>query len=239
MLRALARLFSALTGAVDDAEADRPWVQAITQPGVLDWKQGLTPDEVTGIAQAQAQLPVEIAPALYLSDARRAHDVALLRERHQITHVLNVAGRAAQGPASEYEAAGIEVLNIEADDEEGYPMLTLHLAKCRSFIAAARSANGRCLVHCVAGINRSGVIVAAEKMLSERLPVLETVRHCRRQRGNIFLCNESFAASLVALARTEGLLGPEPECRLPQPAAGEHASERPRPFKQRDIKGLF
>jgi len=240
MLQWLARLFSLLTGAAARAEADRPWVQAITQPEVLDWKQGLTLDKVNAIAVAQTQHPIEIAPALYLSDARRAHDVALLRGS-QITHVLNVAGRAAQGPAAEYEAAGINVLNIEADDEEGYPMLARHLADCRSFIAAARSANGRCLVHCVAGINRSGVVVAAEKMLSERLPVLEVVRHCRRQRGNIFLCNESFAESLVALARKEGLLGPEPEpeSSLPQPATGDHASERPRPFKPRDIKALF
>ena len=42
MLQWLARLFSLLTGAAARAEADRPWVQAITQPEVLDWKQGLT-----------------------------------------------------------------------------------------------------------------------------------------------------------------------------------------------------
>jgi predicted protein tyrosine phosphatase len=201
-------------------------------------------EEVTAIAHAQQQLPCEISPSLYLSDARRAHDITLLQALH-ITHVLNVAGRAAQGPHKAYIAAGIAVLNIDADDEEGYPMLSRHLAECRAFIEEARQANGRCVVHCVAGINRSGVVVAAEKMLYEKLSVLDVVAHCRKQRGNTFLWNESFAASLVALARTEGLLGPElgmPGCRLPTPTADTSSPSQPRtsrPFRQKDIKGLF
>ena len=47
------------------------------------------------------------------------------------------------------------------------------------------------VVHCHAGINRSGVIAAALMMLRTNSSVLETVAHCRRQRGNAFLWNRT------------------------------------------------
>ena len=131
---------------------------------------------------------------------------------------MNVAGKDVLGPTEAYAKSGIRVKNIEAKDEEGYNMLEKHLDKSRSFIADARASGGKCCVHCVAGINRSGVIVAAEKMLADRMNVLEVVAHIRRQRGNMCLLNESFQAELVSLARIEGLLGPrggEPGSRLP------------------------
>ena len=56
----------------------------------------------------------------------------------------------------------------------------------------------------------AGVLVAAERMLSTEESVLETVAGCRRRRGNMFLCNESFQAQLVALARARGRLGAAP-----------------------------
>merc|ERR1712014_140519 len=109
------------------------------------------------------------------------------------------------------------------DDEEGYPMLDRHLGSARAFIAAAKSTGGKCLVHCVAGISRSGVLVAAETLLSERMTVLDTVAHCRRCRGNAFLWNNSFQEQLVSLARKEGLLGASPG------QAGSIVSEVPPP----------
>mmetsp|Transcript_46315 Transcript_46315/g.92870 ORF Transcript_46315/g.92870 Transcript_46315/m.92870 type:complete len:121 (+) Transcript_46315:480-842(+) len=89
-------------------------------------------------------------------------------------------------------------------------MLAKHLSEAREFIAAARDSGGKCVVHCVAGINRSGVTVAAEHMLTTRQNVLEVVAHCRKQRGNVFLSNKSFQEELVALARAHDLLGPKP-----------------------------
>ena len=156
-------------------------------------------------------MPVEIMPSLFLSDARRAHDVSRLKSLG-ITHVVNVAGKSAEGPAEEYCAAGINVLNVDADDEEGYPMLEKHLSEVHAFVNETRTGtySGRVVVHCVAGINRSGVILAAILMLDKKLSVLEAVAHCRLARGNCFLWNGSFQTQLVALARSEGLLGPAP-----------------------------
>ena len=102
-----------------------------------------------------------------------------------------------------------DVEDNDGEDEEKYPMLDRHLQAARAFIGPARR-TGRVLVHCAAGLNRSGVLVAAERMLSTRETVLETVAHCRRARGNMVLCNESFQEQLVALARAHGRLGPAP-----------------------------
>ena len=41
----------------------------------------------------------------------------------------------------------------------------------------------RCLVHCAAGINRSGFIAGAELLLHTRLPLLEVVARLRAARG--------------------------------------------------------
>lgn len=64
-------------------------------------------------------------------------------------------------------------------------------------------------MHCVAGINWNSMVVTEEKMLFEKLSVLHVVAHCSKQRSNMFLLNKSLTVSLVALARTEGLFGPE------------------------------
>jgi atypical dual specificity phosphatase len=232
-----------------------PWVWAILDAEQLDWKSSLSPEEVTAIAKEQSQLPVQITDTVFLSDARRAHDIERLKEL-KITHVLNVAGMGSRGPVEEYARRGISMLEINACDEEGYPMLADHMEEARAFIEKARSSEGRCVVHCAAGINRSGVIVAAEKMLSERVNVLDVVAHCRRARGNVFLFNETFVRELVALARSSDLLGPKPGeagCRVPGNAppadavatessfAGGNAAWRndTRTFKSKEIRGLF
>jgi len=112
---------------------------------------------------------------------------------------------------ADYQSAGIEYSQIDADDEEGYAMLAKHLEQALAFVALARDdAKGKCVVHCHAGINRSGVLVAAIHMLHTKSNVLDVVAHCRMQRGNAFLWNHTFQSELVALARERGLLGPKP-----------------------------
>jgi len=190
-------------------ERDWPWVWAIQDAEVLDWRCRVPEEEHRTLAAMQANLPVPILPHLYLGDAKSARNMERIRECG-ITHILNTAGPPARGNSEEYDADGIETLEFDAEDEEGYPMLEKHLDSARAFIASAKHSGGKCLVHCAAGISRSGVLVAAEAMLSERMTVLETVAHCRKQRGNACLWNHSFQWQLVALARREGLLGPEP-----------------------------
>ena len=65
-----------------------------------------------------------------------------------------------------------------AMDVVGYEM-GQHWAAAARFIRAAREAGGRCLVHCAAGMNRSGFVAATELLLHSRLPVLEAVTRLR------------------------------------------------------------
>lgn len=171
---------------------------------MLDWRKNVAKDNHVLVATQQAALPVEILPHLYLGDAKSAKSRDRLQELG-ITHILNAAG-----PAARTDLEGFEQLEFNAEDEENYPMLQKHLEDARAFIASAKDAGGKCLVHCVAGISRSGVLVAAEYMLATRTSVLETVAHSRMQRSNSFLWNEGFQEELVCLARREGLLGPKP-----------------------------
>ncbi|KAJ8605235.1 hypothetical protein CTAYLR_000497 [Chrysophaeum taylorii] len=193
-----------------EAEEDYPWIWAVRDVEQLDFKIGLNPAEALTVAKRQSQMPVEILPHVFLANARTAHNVDLLRKL-RVTHVLNAAGAAGRAPdPSVYRRNRITVLELDGRDEEGFPMLARYLQRSRSFIADARRSRGRVVVHCVAGLNRSGLLVAAEYMLTTRATVLDTVAHCRHQRGNLCLCNKSFQAQLVALAREEYLLGPPP-----------------------------
>lgn len=144
---------------------------------------------------------------LLLGDKRCAGDAEKLSALG-VTHILNVGGRSAR--AATASALGGNYLQINAEDEEGYPIIRRHQAEASAFIRRARDEGGRCLIHCQAGINRSGCLAVAELMLDQRLPVLEAVGRAQKAR-RVILSNHSFQAQLVALARRERLLGPAPE----------------------------
>uniref|UniRef100_A0A7S4HQY9 protein-tyrosine-phosphatase n=1 Tax=Odontella aurita TaxID=265563 RepID=A0A7S4HQY9_9STRA len=196
-------------------EDDWLYVAALRDRVVLDWRLAIKANteeernaEIRRLKILQSNLPVKIADGLFLSDANGATRLKRLQELG-ITRILNVAGKVGSRiPDDAYQDAGILLQIIEAEDEVGYPILDKHLEETMSFIKDAKNCGGACLVHCQAGINRSGVLVAAYKMISERMDVLDVVAHCRKQRGNIFLStNQGFQEQLVALARREGLLG--------------------------------
>lgn len=145
---------------------------AIRDGEVLDWRQAVTGEteaerdaKIHHLKLLQADLPVQIADGLFLSNANGATKLARLQELG-ITHVLNVAGRiGSRIPDEAYEDAGIRLLIVEAEDEVNYQMLDKHLGDATSLIQEAKDGGGACLVHCQAGINRSGVLVAAYKMI--------------------------------------------------------------------------
>lgn len=177
---------------------------------VWPWTHALAVhDQIQLPSPPLVELPVEILPHVFLGDVNSARCLERLKELG-ITHVLNVAGKATANVDINYLEHGIEHFDIEADDEEGYPMLPWHLESARAFIQRSVKAGGSCLVHCRAGVNRSGVLVAAELMLRERIPVLEAVKRCREVRGLPFLNNRSFQHQLVKLAEQHHLLGPRP-----------------------------
>ena len=70
------------------------------------------------------------------------------------------------------------------------------------------------LVHCAAGMNRSGLIVAATMIYFEQMDLLDVITQLKRQRGYI-LSNESFQKELLEFAWKHNRLGPRP--RRPPP----------------------
>lgn len=213
-------------------KSDDPYILAISNPIFLDWEHRVnrkwkTLEEkqkfIDNCSAQHTNFPIQICDYLFLSNASGVINIARLRELG-ITHVLNVGGpSAAYLPEEAYTEAGINYrLEPDALDEPDYPMLDKHLQDSQDFIGLARSQQyppGKCVVHCQAGSNRSGVIVAATFMLASEMNVLETISHCRKKRGNAFLTNPGFAAQLVALARQERRLGPAlgaPNCVVEQ-----------------------
>mmetsp|Transcript_110563 Transcript_110563/g.165512 ORF Transcript_110563/g.165512 Transcript_110563/m.165512 type:complete len:236 (-) Transcript_110563:191-898(-) len=217
---------------------DWPWVWALRDGSILDWKHAMqSDDEIQAQAKRQQKLPVQIAGTLFLGNAASIQNVTLL-EALEITAVLNMAGPIAL-PSNTIKALrsrGIEYKRIDAEDEYEYPLLENHLQEAMAFIKSATKGKGKCVVHCVAGMNRSGLIVAAYHMLTTQTPVLETVKHIRKHRGNVALQNEGFQEQLVALARQENLLGAMPGTeesfikKLPPADWREERKKRPNPL---------
>ena len=127
-------------------------------------------------------------------------------------------------------AAGsaLRVLEAHAKDEEGDAMLARHFDAFKEFMddalatggSATRSSGGagngsagngiiaaspRVLVHCVAGMNHSGVLAVAYVIGANRWPLLKALRHCLEARG-CMLWNDSFQKQLALFAQREGLL---------------------------------
>ena len=130
-----------------------------------------------------------------------------------ITAVLNLAGPLAlrRKTIVALEKHGIKYKRIHAEDELEYPVLENHWQEALDFIQkSTKTGKGKCVVHCVAGMNRSGLVVAAYYMMTTQTPVLETMKHVRRQRGNVALCNEGWQQQLVVMTRNNNLLGPQP-----------------------------
>ncbi|GMI05783.1 hypothetical protein TrRE_jg10107 [Triparma retinervis] len=113
----------------------------------------------------------------------------------------------------DYKGSSIAMTHDPAEDEEEYPMLPLHWERFNSFIEDALKVdpNAKILVHCHAGLNRSGVLAAAHLMTNEKIPVIDAVKRLRRVRGNLALCNEGFQRQLIELAHSKELLGESPD----------------------------
>ena len=131
-----------------------------------------------------------------------------LQERG-IDAILNMAGPNVVSTETEkaYQEHGIIYKEIDAEDEDDYKLLDKHWKESYEFIKEQVHQGKKCVVHCVAGLNRSALIVSSYFMVTTRCTVLESAKHLRAQRGNHALCNEGFQEQLVALVRIENLNG--------------------------------
>ena len=159
------------------------------------------------------ELPVQVSPWLWISDEASIDEKMSSFPNLGITHVLltNVMEPGeVEYFRSELEHFGINHHYVGGHDEEGYDMIENHWDECRNFLQHVYDSEGKVVVHCVGGRNRSGLIACAALMVFERITVLDVVKLVKRKRFTL-LTNLSFQWQLCLLAAREGLLGPKPE----------------------------
>ena len=190
-----------------DQSKDWPWIQAITHKLQIE-------DMPIGV-------PVEIIPGkLYIGDAQCVREnYKKCLQKHNISAVLNIAAVEGTPADPKYLAAEWKEAKergtflykaISADDHPTYPLLENHWQEAEQFIVEAHRMDRPTLVHCVAGQNRSALIVCAYYMVHTQTTLVKTVEHVRLHRGTEVLKNIGFKWQLVQMARRQGLLGTSP-----------------------------
>eukprot|EP01084_Bolivina_argentea_P068643 124938_1 len=151
------------------------------------WYNDIDPDK----------LPItKIKENIYLGNQNDSENINLLTSM-QITHVLNCAGLDIQ---NKYPLE-IKQHKIDADDEVWCNIITQYLQECIEFINECLQNNGKILIHCVQGVNRSATILIGYLMYSQNMNILEAVELVIKRRGKI-LDNKSFRQQLVDYAQS-------------------------------------
>jgi len=221
----LAALPSTLFRGVDEDRRLEPYCLYLKDRRHLDWAAGLDDDERREEVRRMHRLPVDVTPNLYLGDAGCAADLERLKGLG-ITHVLNCAAGETRDLRAVYLQHGIQSISVAAKDNENCALLDGH-ADVEAFLVKAR-ASGRVLVHCVQGLNRSGLVVAAA-LVRDGVNVIDAVRILRKRRGNDALSNTNFQRRLVRYAARRGRLGPVPDVEVSEARAAAPAPAPPPP----------
>ncbi len=78
-------------------------------------------------------------------------------------------------------------------------------AGLRVYIENARLSGGKVLIHCLLGVNRSGVLAIAYCMLHKNVGPISAAKFVKESRKEV-LINEGFQKHLVVFARESGML---------------------------------
>mmetsp|Transcript_52039 Transcript_52039/g.106078 ORF Transcript_52039/g.106078 Transcript_52039/m.106078 type:complete len:548 (-) Transcript_52039:639-2282(-) len=193
---------------------DTPYLDVIENIEFLDWRRrpneetgmSLSVNEQTRLEREQTSTPIVISAHVCISDARGVKRFGTLKYMG-VTHALNVGGLTSPN-SSLFAQSNIQYKSLDIGKE------LCNFKECfkeaRQFITGARSAGGVCVVYCANGYDRSGLIVVADLMLTEKMTVLEAVATVRQKRGNALLSDTFCREHLVALARKQDLLGAKP-----------------------------
>lgn len=189
----------------------QPWLQAIRQI-VNEPVSPIVPDP-----------PVQLLEWLFLGPMSCLQDLTKLQNELGITHILSTN----RMPPSQIETLYWELRShdldhtiVEAEDNEHYDLLGCHWSECDTLFESISSSfqssgdksthNKKVFVHCLAGMNRSGTLVAAAMMKYGGLDLIPTMRKLKQLRGRV-MTNVAFQEQLVQFAASIGRLGKEPE----------------------------
>jgi len=142
---------------------------------------------------------------LYLSSFEDATDVKNL-ETLGITHIVNTVDEYYENCRTKREFYGpnYEYMGFTSDDDESYPIMK-HFKEVYAFIEDAKRKGGKCLIHCISGINRSGCLATAYVMLDQNIGPITASCRVFEERGMV-LSNTGFIERLVKFAAEKELL---------------------------------
>ena len=175
-------------------------------------------DQKSSVRSSTGSQPhLDIAPSviteyLYLGNLRSSRNIEELKSIG-ITHVINTiekysdstTSKSQEVSKSSYEYQNtFEYFRFTSDDDDGYPIMD-HFEAVFEFIEKARKSNGKCLIHCIQGRNRSGVLATAYVMVQHKIDPISAVEHVVTKRNHV-LSNGSFLVDLLILAKQNHLL---------------------------------
>jgi hypothetical protein len=204
------------TGSDESSSKDFPWA----------WLKALNDIVNAPPPEIIPDPPVAVLPWLYLAPIFCVRDrAASLHEDLGITHLLSTNRMPPQMLESLYwelRSYEIEHHYMAADDVLSYDMMGAHWDESRNFLQQCIDYQGegegdeqttrppsKALVHCNAGMNRSGTIVAAAMMYFGKMDLLQVATVLKAKRGYV-LSNSSFVRQLVVFAAEQGRLGDKP-----------------------------
>lgn len=126
--------------------------------------------------------PWKLLDHLYLGNSMNARSSPSIRELG-ITHVVNLAGDDVKTPAF-YDVRKVDTLTIAAKDELDYNMIQHH-EQVFQYIERARKDGGRVLIHCVAGVNRSGLMCMTYLLEYLQQPLMKVLKSVLNKRGKL------------------------------------------------------
>ena len=151
--------------------------------------------------------PAKLLNFLYLGDCTDANSIGMLTEMG-ITHALNCAGSHrsffSQFPQYCGNNNAITYKQFDADDFENYD-ITVHFPESIAYIDEVQEANGKVLVYCKMGMNRSATICIAYLIARKGMKFLDAVKAVQEKRIKI-LTNKGFLRQLARFANVHGLL---------------------------------
>ena len=150
-----------------------------------------------------SELPAPLLPHLFLGTEAHARSVKLLK-RFQITDVINCCeNHTGKDHYDELAEAGIRVFGFSTEDSLQYPILESCYDEVKRILDDVQRRNGRCLIHCQAGVNRSGVLAIAYVADATGATVLEAAKDVKARRGRV-CTNPAFQQQLIEFASARG-----------------------------------
>ena len=142
----------------------------------------------------------------YLGSLEDARDINHLKENN-ITYIINTAESIYEDDECHTKTLYDETfryMGFNAEDCMDYPIMK-HFEEVHDFIEEARDNNAKCLLHCMRGVNRSGVLATTHTMVKNNIGPITATQIVYRKRG-MLLTNCSFVSQLLIYAKENGYL---------------------------------